>query len=286
MLEHLVIGTGDGGVPGSPRNQATSIPGVYACGEVDYQYHGANRLGANSLLSCIYGGMVTGPAIAAYQKSLAKSAFDFSSSIFDKAEKREQKKYDAILAMDGDENPYKLHQELGQTMLVDCTIERNNATLDKVLAKIEELAERSGKVGVTDTSGHANQGSQFVRHLGNMIVLARVIAQGARNRDESRGAHYKPEYKERDDARWLRSTLAFHEPGNGATSGHDSVRYAREFDYELCGKSTHVTDAVDISLVKPRPRKYEQAGAASAAATSVSPQKSVTRTSSPTDQTP
>ena len=279
-------------VPGSPRNQATSIPGVYACGEVDYQYHGANRLGANSLLSCIYGGIVTGPAIAAYQKSLAKSAFDFSSSIFDKAEKREQKKYDAILAMDGDENPYKLHQELGQTMLVDCTIERNNATLDKVLAKIEELAERSRSVGVTDTSGHANQGSQFVRHLGNMIVLARVIAQGARNRDESRGAHFKPEYKERDDARWLRSTLAFHEPGNAGsadaskTGGHDSVRYAREFDYELCGKSTHVTDAVDISLVKPRPRKYEQAGAASAAATSVSPQKSVTRTSSPTDQTP
>jgi succinate dehydrogenase / fumarate reductase flavoprotein subunit len=252
-------------VAGSPRNQATSIPGVYACGEVDYQYHGANRLGANSLLSCIYGGIVTGPAIAAYKKSLGKSAFDVSSSLFDKAEKREQKKYDAILAMDGEENAYKLHQELGQTMLVDCTIERNNATLDRVLTKIEELDERSHRIGVTDTSAHSNQGSQFVRHLSNMIVLARVIAQGARNRDESRGAHYKPEFKERDDAQWLRTTLAFHE--SAASGAHDSVRYAKDFDYELCGKSTHITDAVDISLVKPRPRKYEQAGAASSAAT-------------------
>src|SRR5580693_6746915 len=73
---------------GSPRNHSTNIPGLYAVGEVDYQYHGANRLGANSLLSCIYGGMVTGPAVASYQKSLAKSAYDLPKSIFEKAQKR------------------------------------------------------------------------------------------------------------------------------------------------------------------------------------------------------
>src|SRR5271155_894527 len=68
---------------GSPRNHSTSIPGLYAVGEVDYQYHGANRLGANSLLSCIYGGMATGPAVASYQKGLGRSAFDLPKSIFD-----------------------------------------------------------------------------------------------------------------------------------------------------------------------------------------------------------
>ena len=150
-------------------------------------------------------------------------------------------------------------------MLVDCTIERHNSTLDEVLAKIEELAERSKRVGVTDTgTGKMNQGAQYVRHLGNMIVLARVIAQGARNRDESRGAHFKPEFPQRDDANWLRTTLAFHE---GATNGTpDRVRYVRDFDYALCGQRVHVTDAVDTSLVRPRPRKYETAGAASAVA--------------------
>ena len=150
-------------------------------------------------------------------------------------------------------------------MLVDCTIERHNATLERVLAKIEEVDERSRRVGVTDTAtGKMNQGAQFVRHLRNMIVLARVIALGAKSRDESRGAHFKPEFTLRDDANWLRTTLAFHV---GAANGSpDAVRFARQVDYSLLGASLHVTDAVDVSLVRPRPRKYETAGAASAAA--------------------
>ena len=252
-------------VVGSPRNQATSIPGLYACGEAEYQYHGANRLGANSLLSCLWGGMVTGPAMAAYRKNLDKSAWDLSSSLFEKAQKREQKKFEAVLALSGDENPYALHDELARTMLVDCTIERHNPTLDRVIAKVEEIDERAKRVGVTDTAtGKLNQGAQFVRHLHNMIVLARVIARGARARDESRGAHYKPDFAQRDDANWLRTTLAFHE---GATNGTpDAVRYVREFDYALAGQRVHVTDAVDVGLVRPRARKYETAGAASATA--------------------
>jgi len=249
---------------GSPRNHATSIPGLYAVGEVDYQYHGANRLGANSLLSCIYGGMVTGPSVASYQKSLAKSAYDLPKSIFEKAEKRSQDDYTRILKQNQDkanaENPYRLHQELGDTMLRDCTIERDNKTLDKVIEKISELDARVKNVKCTDPSPRANQGAQFVRHLENMLVLARVIAQGARNRDESRGAHYKPDFPKRNDAEWSRTTLAKHE-----TKG--AVKYVKEFSYTNAGKTVNVTDAVDLSLVTPRERKYEQAGAASAAAT-------------------
>jgi succinate dehydrogenase / fumarate reductase flavoprotein subunit len=94
-----------------------------------------------------------------------------------------------------------------------------------------------------------------------MIVLARVIAQGARNRDESRGAHFKPAFKQRDDAKWLRSTLALHE--GGATATRSGVRYVRALDVPLLGKTTKVTDDVDTSLVKPRPRRYDTAGAAS-----------------------
>ncbi|MEJ7733466.1 MAG: succinate dehydrogenase flavoprotein subunit [Polyangiaceae bacterium] len=249
---------------GSPRNHATSIQGLYAVGEVDYQYHGANRLGANSLLSCIYGGMVAGPAAASYQKSLARSAFDLPKSLFDKAEKKQQADYERILGQNQDkknpENAYQLHGQLAEAMLRDCTIERDNATLDKVIDKISELDERVKNVKTTDASPRMNQGAQFVRHLENMLVLARVIAQGARNRDESRGAHYKPAFPKRNDADWQRSTLAKHEQ-KGA------VKFIREFDYTCAGQPVHVTDAVDTSLVAPRERKYEQAGAASAAAT-------------------
>ncbi|MBV9949765.1 MAG: hypothetical protein JOZ69_23185, partial [Myxococcales bacterium] len=187
---------------------------------------------------------------------LDRSSWDLPSSVFEAAEKREDRKFKAILALDGPENPYALHDELGQMMLVDCTIERVNATLDRVLANIEAIDERARRVSVTDTAtGKPNQGAPFVRHLRNMIALARVIARGARNRDESRGAHYKPEFPQRDDAAWLRTTLAFH---RGAQNGSpDSVRFAREFDYALPGETVHVTDAVDVSLVRPRARRYD-----------------------------
>jgi succinate dehydrogenase flavoprotein subunit len=248
---------------GSPRNHATSITGLYAGGEVDYQYHGANRLGANSLLSCIYTGMVAGPAMASYRQSLAQSAFDLPGSIFEKAEKRERENYERILTQNSDapdsENAYVLYQQMGEMMLRDCTIERDNGVLDGVLAKLDELDEKVKKVRVTDTAPRMNQGAQFVRHFENMLALARVIAQGARNRDESRGAHYKPNFPKRDDPNWLRTTLARYKQGGG-------VEYVRSFDYECAGQTVHVTDEVDVSLVKPRERKYEQAGAASAVA--------------------
>ncbi|HKQ67897.1 MAG TPA: succinate dehydrogenase flavoprotein subunit, partial [Polyangiaceae bacterium] len=171
--------------------------------------------------------------------------------------------YERILKQNQDlanaENAYVLHQELGDTMLRDCTIERENSTLDKVITKIDELDDRAKRVRVTDTSGRMNQGAQFVRHLENMLLLARVIAQGARNRDESRGAHFKPAFPKRDDQNFLRTTLARHKAVG-------SVEYIKSFDYTCAGKSVHVTDEVDISLVTPRERKYEQAGAASAVA--------------------
>jgi succinate dehydrogenase / fumarate reductase, flavoprotein subunit len=249
---------------GSPRNHSTNIPGLYAVGEVDYQYHGANRLGANSLLSCIWGGMACGPAVATYQKGLGRSAFDLPKSIFEKAEKKAQEDYERILKQNQDrksaENPYRLHEELGELMLRDCTIERDNEKLAGVLEKLGELDDRVKKVKSPDISPRVNQGAQFVRHLQNMLVLARVIAEGAKNRDESRGAHYKPAFPKRDDDAWLRTTLAVHE-------NVGEVKFVRAFDYELGGKAVHITDAVDTSLVEPRERKYEQAGAASAAAT-------------------
>ncbi len=244
---------------GSPRNQATSLTGLYAAGEVDYQYHGANRLGANSLLSCLYGGMVAGPAIAAYADNLGRSAFDLPAATFEAAEKREQKRFEALLSRSvgtgrKGENPFVIHAELGERMLRDCTIERKNSELDAVIGFLGELEERVEGVRLPDTSLRANQSAQFLRHLENMLVLARVIAQGARNRDESRGAHYKPDFPERDDANWLRTTLATH-------GGPGKVKFLRAFDYQCGSTRVHVTDAVDVGQVAPRPRTYDQAGA-------------------------
>ena len=76
----------------SPRNQMTSMEGLYAAGEADYQYHGANRLGANSLLSCIYTGLMMGPGVVNYIKNQKESAVDLPSSLFEQAHQQWQEK--------------------------------------------------------------------------------------------------------------------------------------------------------------------------------------------------
>ncbi|KRG14460.1 succinate dehydrogenase flavoprotein subunit [Lederbergia galactosidilytica] len=217
-------------------NQHTNIEGLFAAGECDYSQHGANRLGANSLLSAIYGGMVAGPEAVKYIDGLEKSADALSSALFDSAAKKEQEKWADIMSMDGDENAYVLHKELGEWMTDNVTVVRYNDKLKKTDDKILELMERWKNININDTSGWSNQGAMFTRQLGHMLHLARVITIGALNRNESRGAHYKPDFPDRNDGEWLKTTKANY---NASTN-------SPEFSYE----------DVDVSLIKPRERNY------------------------------
>src|SRR5690606_36578917 len=103
---------------GSPRNQQTNVPGLFAIGEADYQYHGANRLGANSLLSCIFSGLIVAPGLQNWLKNLpGKPAADQPSSLYERERKQQQQRHDSLLARPaGGETPYLLHQELGRLM--------------------------------------------------------------------------------------------------------------------------------------------------------------------------
>lgn len=219
-------------------DQMTNIKGLFAAGECDYSMHGGNRLGANSLLSAIYGGMVAGPNAVKYISGLEKSAEDLSSALFDSAVKKEQEKWDNILSMDGTENAYVLHKELGEWMTDNVTVVRYNDKLLKTDQKIEELMERYKKININDTASWSNQGSAFTRQLDNMLQLARVITIGAYNRNESRGAHYKPEFPERNDEEFLKTTMATFKGKNQKPAFH----------YE----------DVDVSLIAPRKRDYSK----------------------------
>jgi succinate dehydrogenase / fumarate reductase flavoprotein subunit len=212
-------------------NQATNIPGVFAAGEADYSIHGANRLGANSLLSCIYGGFVAGPQALTYAKSLDAQEGDGGHA----AELQRQNEFNNLLLNNkGTENPFKIWRELGETMTKHATIIRYNSGLDEADAKIVELLDRYRNVNLSDKSQWANTSFAFTRQLWNMLQLGRVIVQGARLRDESRGAHFKPDFPERNDEKFLKTTKATHK--NDAPS----------FEFE----------DVDISHIKPRPRNY------------------------------
>jgi succinate dehydrogenase / fumarate reductase flavoprotein subunit len=227
-----------GGLWTDQKTGMTNIPGLFAAGEVDYQYHGANRLGANSLLSCIHGGLyVAGPAAIRYAKDTAKSAEGVGEGPFKREVSRQNDIYSGLRASKGKENPYSLWLEMGNMMTDNVTVVRYNDRLQETDTRLQELMERYKEVGVPDKSGWTNQSLLFARQLWNMLVLARVVTIGALMRDESRGAHYKPDFPDRDDARFLKTTRASFA---GPTA-------APEFSYE----------EVDIKHIRPRPRRYD-----------------------------
>ncbi|MFC4767515.1 succinate dehydrogenase flavoprotein subunit [Effusibacillus consociatus] len=215
-------------------DQQTNIKGLFAAGECDYSQHGANRLGANSLLSSIFGGMVAGPNAVKYIKGLKKASGDVAQHYFETERKKREQQYEDILKMEGNENPYQIHRELGEWMNNNVTVVRHNDRLQKTDEKILELMERYKRIGMADTSRWENMMAPFTRQLWNMLELARVITIGALNRNESRGAHYKPEFPERDDENWLKTTMA---------------------KWTSDGPAFHYED-VDTSLIKPRLRNY------------------------------
>jgi succinate dehydrogenase / fumarate reductase flavoprotein subunit len=258
--------TADGGLqPGSPSNQQTNLPGLFALGECDYQYHGANRLGANSLLSCIFAGLFAAPGVQTMLMSLpGGSAADQPASLFESARKRHQEDHDRLLRRSGGgENPYLIHQELGQVMTTAATVVRHNDDLKTAVGKVNDLAERSRRCSLSDTGVWTNQNVVFTKALRDMMPIAKAILLGALARDECRGAHFKPEFEqagieskdpaerrrqaqawcdrfEENNHKWLKSTIA-------------------TLDAE--GEPVLSYEEVDTSIIPPRPRLYGLVGA-------------------------
>ena len=233
------------------RMHHTNIPGLMASGECDYQYHGANRLGANSLLSATYSGTVSGPEALRWARS-GELGDPLTEAEMEAARKECVAEFDKIRNMNGPENAHKLHHEMGEIMYKYVSIERDNIGLDQCLKELKEILKRWDNIGVTDHGNWANQEAMFVRQLRNMILYAMVVTKGARCRDESRGAHAKIVLDEngnrktdeqgelvfmgRDDARFMKTTIVDYDP----KTEEPQVSYM-EFDH---------------SLIKPRARNY------------------------------
>ena len=217
-------------------DQRTNIPGLLAAGECDYSIHGANRLGANSLVSCVYGGFIAAPKAIEYATNVQRNGAD-GSRIYDSELKKQQEINEALIKQSGTENQYLLHQEMGKVMTDNVTVVRYNDKLKETDNKLLELMDRYKRISINDSNLWATMALPHARHLDNMLELARVITLGALNRNESRGAHYKPEFPERDDENFLKTTIAEY-------SGEGPV-----ISYE----------PVDVSLIPPRKRDYSKA---------------------------
>jgi succinate dehydrogenase / fumarate reductase flavoprotein subunit len=223
--------------------QRTNIPGLFAAGECDYSIHGANRLGANSLVSCVYGGFVAAPSAIDYAKNVERKTTE-TNGIHAAELKRQQEINDAIVKNQGSENQYKIHDELGKWMTDNVTVVRYNDRLKATDEKIVELQDRYKNISINDSNLWATQAVPHARQLWNMLELARVITLGALNRDESRGAHYKPDFPDRNDEQFLKTTIA-----------------------EWSAESPILSyEAVDTGLIVPRKRDYSSGKAKAAVA--------------------
>lgn len=188
--------------------QMTNLPGCFNVGESEFQYHGANRLGANSLLSCIFGGLVAGMEVPRYLENEKLGREPPAGALFNEALHKEEAIQKRLLESDGPENIHKLHDEMAEQMVAHVTVNRNNSDLAKTIERLKELRERYRNIRLDDRGHQLNQTFAFAHQFASMLELALVITKGALLRNEFRGAHYKAEYPARDDVHWLKTTMA------------------------------------------------------------------------------
>ena len=196
-----------------PEN--TVLPGLYAAGECAcVSVHGANRLGTNSLLDLVVFGRRAGLDMARYCRET-----DLPPLPSDPAGPTRER-LDQLLGSRGDEVPAVIRAELQDVMMDDVGVFRVQAGLEDALKRLRELRERYRHVRVQDRSRAFNTDLLETWELGGLLDLALVTATCAANRTESRGAHYREDYPQRDDANWLKHTLAY-----GREDGSIEIRY-------------------------------------------------------------
>ena len=208
----------------------TRIPGIWAAGEAAcVSLHGGNRLGANSTAECIAWGGITGAEIAK-----ALPGLEARRAVPQAQVRAREQKIAALLTRDGPENLYDLRRELRTTMDRYVGVFRKGEELCKAVDAIRQIRERSLRAPVGDKSAVYNSNLFHALELENLLDLAEVTVMGAVARQESRGAHARRDFATRDDANWLKHTLAWKTDGDP------------RLDYK----------AVTINAWKPVERKY------------------------------
>jgi len=190
-------------------NGATPVEGIWAAGEAAcLSLHGANRLGSNSTAECLVWGKITGAEAAKYtsnQKNIPDPPKE------DRIKEEENKLF-ARFGSDGKESSYSLRHELYQVMDDKVSVFRTRPELEEALKKIRELKQQLPESQVKDRGRVYNTDLLSALELENLLELSEVLIAGASVRNESRGAHSRRDFTERDDKNWLKHTLAYHTP--------------------------------------------------------------------------
>jgi fumarate reductase flavoprotein subunit len=205
-VEHYMMGGVDVDITG-----ATIVSGLYACGEVaNVGLNGGNRLGSNSLSECLVFGAAAGRA-AARQALEAKAPTKSINSLLRDETRRIDSQYRE--ATDGTEKLSEIRGEMGRSMDANVGVFRTAEGLQEQVKTIERLRERYSRLRIEDRSHVFNTELTAAVELDYMLELAEVMTESALNRKESRGAHARRDFPERDDEHYLANTMAVHVPG-------------------------------------------------------------------------
>jgi succinate dehydrogenase / fumarate reductase flavoprotein subunit len=178
------------------------LPGLFAVGECAcVSVHGANRLGCNSLMDLVVFGSRTGIAAAKHVREKAEPPLP------QQAESIVSDKIGTLLDSLGNERVPVLREAMQRLMTEKCSVFRNNEELTQALEGIRQLEKRYLNVGLANKSKILNYELQEALELGNMLKTAQTIVFSALQRKESRGAHYRSDFLERNDEEWLKHTL-------------------------------------------------------------------------------
>jgi fumarate reductase flavoprotein subunit len=197
-----------GGVRTKHTGESPTLRGLFAAGEAAcWDMHGFNRLGGNSVAETVVAGMIVGEFIADFIES-PQGDLTIPTALIHEAVAAERAKLDALLASNGAERAEALKAEMQQIMTDKVGIFRTGADLEEAVHRLQALLVRSRNIGLRTHSDGPNPELVTAYRTRKMLKVALCIANGALTRTESRGAHFREDYPRRDDAQWLRRTLA------------------------------------------------------------------------------
>ncbi len=197
-----------GGIRTDPRGHSPTLAGLFSAGEAAcWDMHGFNRLGGNSVAETVVAGMLVGEYISDYCDS-ANSDIKVSTALIRQAGKVEERKLAKLSAHTGGEDAFTLMREMQQTMTDKVGIFRDGGRLGEAVSELESLLHRSHHISLRNQVRGANPELVAAYRVQKMLKLALCVAHGALARTESRGAHFRTDFPQRNDADWLKRTLA------------------------------------------------------------------------------
>lgn len=203
-----------GGVKVDGDTCTSSVPGLFAAGEVAGGMHGANRLGGNSLSDLLVFGRRAGSGAANYANSVSGSSNSITQDEIDKCATELLEPFNNTEG----ENPYTIHQDLQEIMQNNVGVFRDEETLSKGVEEIQKLKERAKKLKI-EGSILFNPGWHLCRDLKSMLTVSEALAKCALQRQESRGAHSRVDYPDIDDGNWGKVNAVVFKDGENMNVG-------------------------------------------------------------------